>query len=119
MLGGRHQVGRGRVDHQDAELGRGGHVHVVDADAGAPHHLELLAGAEQLGGGLGGAAHHQGVEVGEDLGQARALLGRELMDLHPGLLEESEAGGIEGVGDQDLAPCVPQRAAGAATFSRI
>ena len=44
VLGGRHQVGRGRVDHQDAELGGGGHVHVVDADAGAPHHLELLAG---------------------------------------------------------------------------
>ena len=109
VLGGRHQVGRGRVDDQDAELGRGGHVDVVDADAGAPHHLELLAGAEQLGGGLGGAAHDQGVEVGEDLGQARALLRRELIDLRPGLLEQLEAGGVEGVRDQDSGHGYPYR----------
>jgi hypothetical protein len=55
----------------------------------------------ELGRRLGGAAHHEGVEVRHDLVDPGAFLRRELMDLQPGLLEQGEAGGVEGVGDQN------------------
>src|SRR5690349_20455466 len=41
-----------------------------------------------------------------------ARLGRQLVDLHPGLLEEREAGGVEGVGDQDLGHAISPSAGG-------
>jgi hypothetical protein len=101
VLRGRRQVGRGRVDHQDAQLGRGGHVHVVHPDAGAAHDFQALAGAQDVGSHLGGAAHDQGIEVRQDLGQALALLLRELVDVGAGLLQELQSRGIELIGDED------------------
>ena len=51
-------------DH-DAPAGRRVDVDVVDAGAGPPHHLQAVGPGDQVGGDLGGAAHHQGV-VGRD-----------------------------------------------------
>ena len=56
QLGGAHDVGLRRVDDHDAGLGRGLHVDVVQADAGAGHDLEPAGGREHLGVHAGGAA---------------------------------------------------------------
>ena len=52
-------------------------------------------------------AEHQDVprrtgQVGHQLEQARALLGRQHMHVGPGFAQQSEAGFLEGVTDQDL-----------------
>ena len=102
VLGGRQHVGGGGVDHQDAQLGGRLDVDVVDADAGAADHLEPAAGGEQLAGDLGRAAHHQGVEAGDQLGEPRPLRRRSALERSaPEAAEDVQAGGVEGVGDQD------------------
>ena len=53
-----------------------------------PTTLRRLPALKQLGGRLEEAAHHEGVEVRQDLGQPGFLFRRELMDLHSGLLEQ-------------------------------
>ncbi len=103
VLGGREQVGRRRVDHQDAELGRRVDVDVVDADAGAADDPEpRMTGGEHVGSHLGAASHHQGVVAADDLRQAGALFARQLEDLVTRVAEHLEPGRFEGIGDQDL-----------------
>ena len=50
----------------DAGGGGGGNVDIVDADAGAAHHLELLGGLDHFGGDLGGGADGDAVIVADD-----------------------------------------------------
>ena len=66
VLGGGDVVAAGRVHDDDAALGRGVDVDVVDADAGAADHLEILRRVDQLRGDLGAAADHPAVVVGAD-----------------------------------------------------
>ena len=49
VLGGAVDVRRRRVDYQHTAFGRGVHVDVVQADAGARDDLELGCGAQHLG----------------------------------------------------------------------
>jgi hypothetical protein len=102
VLGGGDQIRRRRVDDEHAAVGGSGDVDVVHADAGAADDLEARAGLEQLRRDLGAAAHDEGVVLGQDLGEARSLLGGELVHLGAGLAERGETAGVEGIGDQDL-----------------
>ena len=52
LLGGRDDVGRRRVAHDDAALGGGRDVDVVDAHAGAADDLQVRAGLDDLARGL-------------------------------------------------------------------
>lgn len=101
VLGGGLDVARGRVHDHDAQLGGGGHVHVVDADAGARHHLEVGGGLQQLGGDLGLGADEQGVVGGDDLEQVGGAGLGEFVDLQ-GLAENGQAVGGELLRDEDL-----------------
>jgi hypothetical protein len=66
MLGGGDHVAIRGVHHHDAAAGRLGNVHVVEADTGAPHHLEPLCLRQQVRGHLGGAADHQPIVIADD-----------------------------------------------------
>jgi hypothetical protein len=101
VLDRRHEVGRGRVDHQDAALGGRSHIHVVDTDTGAADDLESLSRRQQRSVDRGHTAHDQGVEVGNELGQPGALLLGEQVDLGTRLLEDLEPGRMQRISDQD------------------
>jgi len=102
-LGGRDGVARGRVHHDDAALGGGFDVDVVDAHAGAADADEALGGGEDFAGDLGLGADQDGVHVRD---QAQDLLGGGAVgfdDLIPGLgFEEGDSGGRDLVGDEYL-----------------
>ncbi len=55
------------VDHDDAALGGGVDVDVVDADAGAADDDEVLGRFEHFSGDFGLAAHRQGFVVRDDV----------------------------------------------------
>ena len=65
VLGGAHDVGRGRVDDHHAARGGRGHVDVVEPDARAGDDLEPGGRRERLGVDLGGRADEQRIGVGE------------------------------------------------------
>src|SRR5207248_9902585 len=71
--GGDHIAGR-RVDDDDAAPGGGVDIDVVDADAGAADHVELVAGPDHLSGDAGLAAHDQRLVVAD---RAHELVGRQ------------------------------------------
>ncbi|CAO0830338.1 hypothetical protein SMICM17S_02097 [Streptomyces microflavus] len=65
QLGGGHDVGGRGVDDHHAGLGGRGDVDVVQTDARAGHHAELLRGGDRLGVDLRGGTHQDGVDVGD------------------------------------------------------
>ena len=69
VLGGRDDVRLGRVRDDDPAPGRGRHVDVVHADAGAADHLQPLGAVDQLGGHLRGRADQDAVVVADPLAQ--------------------------------------------------
>ncbi len=82
LLGGRQDVRLRRVDHHDAPLGGGGHVDVVEPDAGPADDHEIATGLEHLGG------HRRGRADDERLGprhRGHELIGREI-ELHVDLV---------------------------------
>ena len=46
MLGRGDRIAERRVHHDDAARGRGGNIDIVDADAGAADHLQILGGGD-------------------------------------------------------------------------
>ena len=63
MFGSRDDVGLGGVADDDARCGRGGDVHVVHADAGAPDHAQARSGRDQIGVDARGRAHDERVRA--------------------------------------------------------
>src|SRR5436190_2237154 len=61
------RVPRRCIDDGDAQLRRLVHVDVVDADARAPHHLELLGGGEELRGDARRAAADERIVLADPL----------------------------------------------------
>ncbi len=57
------------------------HVDVVEADARTGHHAQLRRGGHGLGVDLGGAAHDQGVHVGESRKERGPVGAVDLTDL--------------------------------------
>ena len=95
-------VGAGGVHDDDAAMGGGVDVDVVDAYAGAADDAEFGGGLEQLGVDLDGGADDEGVGVGEFGGEAvlDLIVG---YDLPAGLLlEDGEGGGRDFFGENDL-----------------
>ena len=68
VLGRGDDVRLRRVRDDDAALGGGRHVHVVDADPGAADHLEAVRAVDHVRGHLGGGADHDRV-IGTDRGR--------------------------------------------------
>ena len=65
VLGRRDDVRLGRVGDDDAALGGGRHVDVVDADPGAADHLQAVGALDHVRGQLGGRADHDRVVVAD------------------------------------------------------
>ena len=65
VLGGGDGIAEGRVHHDDALGGGGRDVDIVDADAGAADHLQVLGRCEDLRRHLGGRADGEAVEVAD------------------------------------------------------
>ncbi|KAF4504818.1 hypothetical protein G6O67_008225 [Ophiocordyceps sinensis] len=102
VLGGAENVARGRVDDDDALVGGGGHVNVVDADAGTGDDLELPACLEHLGGDGGLGPHNEAMvarDYGLELGRRQARL---VMDVEVGG-QQGEAVLRDLFGDEDAA----------------
>ena len=72
VLGGRDRVGLGRVGDDDALLGRGRDVDVVDADAGAADDLQVVGAVDRLGVQLGRGADQDAVVVADAVQQLLA-----------------------------------------------
>src|SRR5262249_27249905 len=102
VLGGGDRVAERRVHHDHALGGRGRGVDIVDADAGAADHLEVLRLLENLRRYLGGRADGEAVEVADDLGKLVLVLAevRLEIDLDAAILEDLHSGGRKGVGNQ-------------------
>ena len=101
VLGGRQHVAGRRVDYDDAALGRGLDVDVVDPDPGAADHLEVGGRLDDLGGDLGRRADDQRIVVA-DPGQE--LVGCPVepgVDLEALLFEVLDAFGGKLLLDQD------------------
>ena len=84
VLGRREGVRAGRVHDHDPPAGRGLDIDVVDARAGPADHLQAARPLDHVGRHLGGAAHHEGVVVGDPLHQlvarqAHAVIDREAL----------------------------------------
>ena len=104
MLRRRDRIAERRIHHDDALGSRRGDVDVVDADAGAPDHLQAFCLLQDLGRHLGGRAHRQAVEIADQLGEL-LLVGAELrleVDLDPAIPEDLHGGGRERIGDENL-----------------
>src|SRR5262249_17120890 len=103
MLGCRDRIAERRIHHDDALGGRRGNVDVVDADAGAPDHLQAFCLLQNLGRHLGGRANGEALEIANDVGEL-LLVGAELrleVDLDPAILEDLHGGGRERIGDEN------------------
>jgi len=95
VLGGGDGVGRGRVDDEAPDLGRGLEVDVVDPDARASHHPQPAPPRLQhLPRHLGAAPHDERVELGhlgEELGRGHAVGALHVRELpqhgEPGLAQ--------------------------------
>ena len=102
VLGGGDRVAEGRVHHDDAARGGGGDVDVVDADAGAPDHLQAVGVAQDVGGDLGRRADGEAVVVADDRLQ---LVGLEAgLDVDLDAARPKDVGGLRAhaVGDENL-----------------
>ena len=98
-LGGGDDVGGRRVDDHHPGLGRGPHVHVVEADTGPGDDLEPAGRGQRLRVDLGGRADQDRVDVGDgrqQLGTVRAVAGP---DLEVGS-ERLDGGGAQLFGDE-------------------
>ena len=89
------------VDDEDAALGGGLDVHVVEADARAPDHAQLLPRGEELAVHLRRGPHDEGVIVPDR--REESLAGQVRADVRgeARLLQDREARLGEGLRDQD------------------
>ena len=100
VLGGGDRVAEGRVHHDDALGGGGLDVDVVDANAGAADHLQLVGLGDQLLGDLGRRADGEAVIVADDL--LELVLGKAGLhvDGDTAILEDLHGCRRQVVGDQ-------------------
>ena len=104
VLGGGDRIAEGRVHHDDALRGRGRDIDIVDADAGAADHLQVLRLLEDLRRHLGGRADREAVEIADDLGELVLVLAelRLEIDLDAAILEDLHGGGRQSIGNENL-----------------
>ena len=97
VLGGRDDVGLGRVADDDAGRGRRRHVDVVDADARAADHAQLGRARDQRGIDLRGRAHDERLGVGE---RGREIGARPELEHLAGSAQQLEARVGDRLGDE-------------------
>ncbi len=98
-LGGGDDVGGRCVHDHHAGHGRGAHVDVVEADAGAGDHLEPARGGERLGVHLGGGADQDRVHVADRREQVAPVGAVAVADLEV-RAQRLDGGGAELFGDE-------------------
>ncbi len=103
VLGGGDRIAERRVHHDHALGGRRRNVDVVDADAGAADHPQLLGFLQKLRRHLGGGADGKAVEVADHLGEL-VLVGAELgleNGVDAAILEDLHGGVGKRIGNQN------------------
>src|SRR6185437_697135 len=96
-------VGLRRVGDDDPAPGRGGHVDVVDADAGPADHLQPVGLVDQLRGHLRRRADHDAVVVGDPLAELGVVPVDADIDLEV-LAQEVDARVADLLLDEDTSP---------------
>ena len=103
MLRRRDVVALGRVHDDDAVLGRGSDVHVVDADSGATDDPQALRGRQHIARDLRARSDRKAVDIGDQLEQLVRGDAGSVDDLDPGrLLQDRHALFGEGIGNEDF-----------------
>ena len=94
MLGRGDRIAEGRVHHDDALLGRRRNVDIVDADAGAADHLEILRRGDDLLGDLARRADGEAIILADDFEQLVLVLAQigQVVDLDAIVLEDLDGG---------------------------
>src|SRR5690606_20316175 len=102
VLGRGDRIAEGRVHDDDAAPRGGRDVDIVDADAGATDHLQLLRRLDELFGDLGGGTDGEAVIVGDLRQQGLLVLAEigQVVDLDATVLEDLDGGGGELVGNE-------------------
>ena len=104
VLGGGDRIAERRVHHDDAARGRRRNVDIVDADAGAADHLQVLGLLQDLRRHLGGGADGEAVDSRRSSSASLSLslpsVGLEI-DLDAAILEDLHGGGRQRVGDEN------------------
>src|SRR5258708_10837150 len=103
MFGGGDRIAEGRVHHDDTLGGGGRDIDVVDPNAGAADHFEVLRLLQNLRRHFGGRADRKTVEPTDQFGELLFVgtkLGLEI-DLDAAILEDLHGGGGESVGDKN------------------
>ena len=98
------ELPNGRIHDDDALGGGGRDIDIVDADAGAADHLQVLGIGQNLRRHLGGRADGEAVVIADDLGElvlVLAEIGLEI-DLDAAILEDLHGGFGESVGDENF-----------------
>jgi hypothetical protein len=89
-----------RIHHHHAARCRRFHIDIVDADAGAAHHLQARCGIQQLARHLGGRADRQPVIVGDDGAQLGRRQAQLEVDIDATVTKDRNGGGRQLVADQ-------------------
>ena len=103
MFGGGDGIAERRVHHDDAFRGGGGNIDIVDADAGAADHFQILGRAfENFGGHFRRRANGKAIELPDNAGELVFVLAeaRLKIGLDATLLEDGDGGGRQGVRNQ-------------------
>ena len=111
VLGGGDDVRLRRVGDDDAALGGGLDVDVVDADAGAADHPQVVGAADQLGGQLRRRADQDRVVVADALGELLVGPVDAEVDVEA-LAQEVDAGVGDLLLDEDLVLLAERRSRG-------
>ncbi len=103
MFGCGDGIAERRVHHDDAPLGRGGDIDVINTDAGTTDDLQVGRLFQQFFGHLGGRADGKSIILADDFGQLFLVLAkfRHVVHLDPAIAEDLDSGFGEFVGNEN------------------
>src|SRR3954464_15033362 len=102
VFGGGDGIAERRIHHDDAGGGGGGDIDIVDTDAGAAHHFQILGGFDHIGGDLGGGADGNAVILVDDLEQFFFRQSGLHIGFDAAFLEDGDGGRRQFIGNQNL-----------------